>query len=102
MENKQKNAEHPYIILQREGSQDVAIVKGTNVHVWAIVGYRNLGMNPEEIVETLPHLSLAQVYDALSYYCDHKEEIEKSLSENKLTDEFVDTRQKKFKALVSI
>ena len=101
MQTMGKNAEHPYIIMRREGMQDVAVLKGTNVHVWAIVGYSNLGMSPEEIIEALPHLSLAQVYDALSYYYDHREEIEKCISENRLSDKVVDTRLRKFKALVS-
>lgn len=30
----------------------------------------------------IPHLKLAQVYDALSYYHDHREEIDRELSEN--------------------
>jgi hypothetical protein len=30
----------------------------------------------------LPHLTLAQVYDAMSYYHDHQAEIERELSEN--------------------
>lgn len=30
----------------------------------------------------IPHLKLAQVYDALSYYHDHREKIEQELSEN--------------------
>ena len=101
MQNIQENLEHPYIIVRREGTQDVAVVKGTGVHVWVIVGYSKLGMSPEEIIEALPHLSLAQVYDALSYYYDHREEIEKCLSKNKLSDEVVDARQRKFRALIS-
>jgi len=101
MQNIQKKVEHPYIIMRREGTQDVAVVKGTGVHVWAIVGYSKLGMNPGEIIEALPHLSLAQVYDVLSYYYDHREEIEKCLSENKLSDGVVDARQRKFTALMS-
>lgn len=31
------------------------------------------GMTPEELVSEFPHLTLAQVYDALSYYYDHKD-----------------------------
>jgi hypothetical protein len=37
-----------------------------------VVGYLRLGKSPEAIAEeVLPRLSLAQVYDALSYYYDH-------------------------------
>ena len=34
---------------------------------------------PEEFVEQYPHLTLAQVYDALSFYYDHRPEIERDL-----------------------
>jgi uncharacterized protein (DUF433 family) len=37
------------------------------------------GMTPEELVREFPHLTLAQVYDALSYYYDHKEEIDQEM-----------------------
>jgi uncharacterized protein (DUF433 family) len=39
-------------------------------------------MTPEELLKEFSHLTLAQVYDALSYYYDHKTEIEHELSEN--------------------
>jgi uncharacterized protein (DUF433 family) len=40
------------------------------------------GISPEELVKEFPHLTLAQVYDALSYYYDHKETIERELQES--------------------
>jgi hypothetical protein len=48
-----------------------------------IIGYVRAGETPESLVEKiLPHLSLAQVYDALSYYYDHQEQIEQEIIEN--------------------
>jgi len=35
-----------------------------------------LGYSPEEIADEIPHLSLAQVYAALTYYHTNKETIE--------------------------
>jgi uncharacterized protein (DUF433 family) len=40
------------------------------------------GLSPEELVKEFPHLTLAQVYDALSYYSDHRDEIEREFREN--------------------
>jgi uncharacterized protein (DUF433 family) len=40
------------------------------------------GLSPEELVREFRHLTLAQIYDALSYYYDHREEIERELAEN--------------------
>jgi len=34
-----------------------------------------MGLAPEEIVQALPHLTLAAVFDALSYFSDHQDEI---------------------------
>ena len=31
-----------------------------------------LGLPPKEISHRLPHLTLVQVFDALSYYLDHQ------------------------------
>ena len=39
------------------------------------------GLLPEELFKEFPHLSLAQVYDALSYYYAYQEDIERELNE---------------------
>ena len=38
------------------------------------------GMSPEELVKEFSHLTLPQVYDALSYYYDNKEEIDRDMA----------------------
>ncbi len=40
------------------------------------------GLTPEELVPEFSHLTLAQVYDALSYYYDHREALERELQED--------------------
>lgn len=54
---------------------------GTGVTVRRIVGWYKLGLSPEEIVQEIPHLTLAQVYAALAYYHANREEIEQDLTE---------------------
>lgn len=39
------------------------------------IDYERLGMSPEEIRSAYPTLTLAEVYAALAYYCDHRAEI---------------------------
>jgi uncharacterized protein (DUF433 family) len=51
------------------------IIEGTRTSVRAIVGLWRLGVMPEEILTHLPHLTLAQVFDALSFYLDYQAEI---------------------------
>jgi uncharacterized protein (DUF433 family) len=59
------------------------MIKGTRILLSIIIGYSRLGETPESLVEKiLPHLTLAQVYDALSYYHDHRDDIEQELLEN--------------------
>ena len=60
------------------------IVKGTRTPVKAIIGYYRLGLPVEEILEGLPHLTPAQVYEALSYYHDHQSEIEQDVEESRV------------------
>jgi uncharacterized protein (DUF433 family) len=52
------------------------ILAGTGTTVRAIVGLYKLGLAAEEIATQLPHLSLAQIYAALTYYHLHVDEIE--------------------------
>jgi len=52
------------------------LIRGTKFSVRSIVSYvLHQGISPEELVKEFSHLTLAQVYDALSYYYDHKESI---------------------------
>lgn len=60
------------------------IFKGTRTTVRAVVGYYKMGLSVEEILEGLPHLSPAQVYEALSYYHDHPAEIEQDIEEGRV------------------
>ena len=48
-----------------------------------------LGIMPEEIPTHLPHLTLAQVFDALSYYADHQDEIQIAIENNIVQDAMI-------------
>jgi len=74
--------EHPYIIRDNEILGGEPVIKGTRTPVRAIVEWWKFGASPEEIMENLPHLTLSQIFDALSYYADHRDEIEKYIAEN--------------------
>ena len=51
---------------------------------------KTAGVAPEEISNRLPHLTLAQVFDALSYYSDHQSEINAYIERNRIPDELID------------
>lgn len=79
--------QHAYIEVVEKSTGSQAMVKGTRIPVSIIIGYLRLGETPESlVVNILPHLTLAQVYDALSYYHDHQDEIEQEILEN--TEEY--------------
>ena len=74
---------HPYIEMVATRSGSKAMIKGTRIAVSTIVGYIRLGESPESIAQSvLPHLTLAQIHDALSYYYEHQDEIEAELIRN--------------------
>jgi len=75
--------EHPYIVIEEGICGGSPIIKGTRIPVWTIVGYyKKLNYSVEEILEQMPMLSPAQVHDALSFYYDHKEDIDRELELN--------------------
>ena len=55
-------------------------VAGTGVTVQRIVGWYKQGLTPEEITIEIPHLSLAQVYAALTYYHANRDAIEADMA----------------------
>lgn len=54
-----------------------------------VIWHEKLGMSPDEIVSTYPTITLSDVYAALAYYFDHREEIERGIKEDQdLTSAF--------------
>ena len=82
--------EHCYIIMDDQILNGEPIIKGTRTPVRAIVETWRLGISPEEISGHLPHLTLAQVFDALSYYSDHQSEINAYIERNRIPEELID------------
>jgi uncharacterized protein (DUF433 family) len=78
-----------YITRNSEILSGEPIITGTRTSVRAIVGLWRLGIMPEEILSHLPHLTLAQVFDALSFYLDHQTEINEYIERNLVPDELV-------------
>lgn len=54
----------------------VAYIKGKRFKVVVIVMDMMNGMSPAEIQQNHPHLSLAEVHAALTYYYDHQAELD--------------------------
>ncbi|GCC11013.1 hypothetical protein IPdc08_01058 [archaeon] len=62
------------------------VIIGTRFPVRSVVFYTvKEGMLPEELVKEFPQLTLAAIYEALSYYYDHRDEIDSLLAVGKFT-----------------
>ena len=73
---------HPYIAINKEIRRGEPVISGTGIRVLDIaIRYEVMGMSPDDIISALPHLNHAQIHDALSYYYDHKDEIDKQWKE---------------------
>ncbi|TAN45924.1 MAG: DUF433 domain-containing protein [Nitrospirae bacterium] len=74
---------HPYIVSSKKHCGGNPVIVGTKFPVRSIVFYiLRQGINPEELIKEFSHLTLPQIYDALSYYYEHKQQIDKELTVN--------------------
>jgi uncharacterized protein (DUF433 family) len=87
--------EHLYVVTDDQILSGEPIIKGTRTPVRAIVEIWRGGVAPEEILDHLPHLTLAQVFDGLSYYSDHTDEINAHIARNRVPDELTGSQVEK-------
>ena len=84
----------PGIYFADEPAGRVAKVAGTGLGVWEIIQeYRVLGENEQELMETLPQITPANLKAALMYYKRYREEIDAEIAENAaLTPEAIEAK----------
>ncbi len=74
---------YPHVVKTTGVCGGEATIEGTRIAVWHIVEfYYSLGMSVEEILLEWEHLTPAQVFSALAYYHDHRDEIDRARREN--------------------
>lgn len=81
-----KNLEYPHITSNPNIANGAPLIEGTRITVHTVAGYYQMGMNVDEILSTLSHLSAAQVHSALAYYFDHQDEIDTELLDSSNED----------------
>ena len=80
--------QYEHVILNES---NVPIIAGTTMKVVELVLEKTAyGWSPEELHFQHPYLTLGQIYSALAYYWDHREELDRDI-ERRL--EFVDEVQ---------
>ncbi len=92
LSSRQMVTEHPHIVRVPGVCGGRPIVAGTRISVRTIVERTRLGDSPDQIVMDYPPLTLAQVYDALSYYHEHRAEIDAEIATNEETLKWVTMR----------
>ena len=86
-----QRTEHPHIVRVQGIGRGEPIVEHTRISVRLIAGYYKAGMSADEVLLDYPNLSAAAVYDAISYYIDHQDEIEKLIDENRIENVLANT-----------
>lgn len=79
---KSKTLKYAHITSTPRIANGAPIIKGTRIAVRAIAGYYQLGMSPDEILQSLPHLTQSQLHAALAYDFDHQKEVDRDLKRN--------------------
>jgi uncharacterized protein (DUF433 family) len=76
-----ERTDHPHIVKVRGVGGGEPVIFGTRIMVRTIIEQYQLGASIEEILWDFPQLRSAQIHDALSYYHDHKKEMDKFLEQ---------------------
>jgi uncharacterized protein (DUF433 family) len=86
-----QSTRHRYIVTDPDILSGEPIIEGTRTPVRAVAESWRQVLLAEEIPSHLPHLTLAQVFDALSYYSDHQPEINAHIERNRIPDDLIDS-----------
>jgi len=94
-----ERTDHPHVVIVQGVASGEPIILGTRIMVRTIIEQYQLGNSIETILWDYPQLSSAQIHDALAYYHDHKQDMDKLLKQatyehwqpiiKKITDKYV-------------
>lgn len=79
MASNETGLEHPHILSRRGVHGGSPVIKGTRIPISTIIIRYKQGNDVDEILRLYPQLKPAQAHDALSYYYDHREEIDREI-----------------------
>ena len=75
-----KRTEYKHVLLWPDGTPTVSGTRLKVKHVAAL--HRNGSRTAEELQQAFPPHTLAEMYSALAYYYDHKEEFDREIEED--------------------
>lgn len=83
-DNKIQNTPYPHIVKIEGVCGGEPVIEGTRIAVRHIAGYYyRAGMSAEDILMEWNYLSPAQVFGALAYYHDNREQIDLLIKNNR-------------------
>ncbi len=91
---RKERTSHPYIVKNKDVCDGSPVIEGTRTRVIDIaIEYEVLGRSPDEIIRSHPHVNLYQIHDALSYYYENRDELDKKIKQDQ---DFVTILKDKF------
>jgi uncharacterized protein (DUF433 family) len=78
----EERTEHPYVIRVPGVAGGRPVIRDSRTAVWHIARLFRAGYTASEIAQEFDHLSLAAIYDAISYYLDHRSEVDADIAAN--------------------
>jgi uncharacterized protein (DUF433 family) len=75
---------HPHIVRREGVCGGRPHIQGTRISVRTIAELFRRGQPAAEIAAEFPHVDPSSIYDAISFYLDHKAEIEAEIEANSL------------------
>ena len=74
---------HPYVRIDSRVCNGSPVIAGTRVRVVDVaVEYEYMNCTPDDVISAHPHLKLEQVHDALSYYYEHRDEMDRKIKQD--------------------
>ncbi len=87
----EQRTEHPHVTRIKGLLGGVPIVRGTRIPVRLVAQMYRAGDSVDDILTSYPQLDPATVHDAISYYLDHREEIEQEIAAHRIENVLPDT-----------
>ena len=81
---RKETTSHPYIVINKDVCGGSPIIEGTRTRVIDIaIEYEVMGCSPDEIIRSHPHVSLYHIHDALSFYYENRDELDKKIKKDR-------------------
>ena len=84
IETETHRTEHPHIVRTEGICGGRPRIRDSRISVRTVAALHLAGESAQEIATTYPQVGLAAVHDAISYYLDHREEIDSEIEGNHL------------------